>query len=447
MQYFTTQLSSYHQGTQNLRENQYRPAKKRRRSGHQDGSSDSEAEAQTASKTRTHFGASHAFPNISQLRVAGLLPEDGYKIPASPFPHAPISTVDENLTGLQIEEDIAAPPARLYAVNALSKGESLNKSSGITSLRKSHLEILSTVLHRCLLEQDYGRAGRAWGMLLRTFASGRVPIDLRNHGRWGIGAEILLRRKPGATANNTAGLQSEQESLNPDVFSERGFEWARDYYERLILQYPYRKISPHALDERSFYPAMFSLWIFEVCEKSKRTREKAQEITGRSRSRSMSVGGPLSDISSIVAVDEDSILAEELARAREIAARLDQLVASPPFDKQASLLQLRGDVALWMSVLLSGKFGDEDDDDDWDMESEDMSSGNHSISVDEKITQISDSIRELRMAEKFFERAETNGASRRTATLVSIGIKLKELFKKQTNLITRQEESEDITAL
>ncbi|EAT79978.2 hypothetical protein SNOG_12680 [Parastagonospora nodorum SN15] len=333
MQYFTTQLNSNQQTTHTLRENQYRRLRKRRRGDVSHDSSSPEPEATSKSASRDQSYASHASTEIAQLRVAGLLPDDESDVPPSPFPHAPVKAAEGRYGAGQLQEEIAKPPARLYAVDALYKNRPTNKQNEATSLRKTHLNVLSTLMHRCLLEGDYERAGRAWGMLLRTHVAGGHPVDPRNHGRWGVGAEILLRKAPNRIIDSNNMSNIDGQFREHDMFSEEGFDLAREYYERFIIQFPYRKLTPHSVDERTFYPAMFSLWVFEVCEKTR--------------------------------AQEDAVQTEELARAREIAERLDQLIASPPFDKQASLLHLRGHVSLWISTLLLGR---STDDEDWDMD-------------------------------------------------------------------------------
>jgi len=427
MQHFAPQYNSNQQTTHSLRASQYRKVRKRRRGEVQDDSSSPEPEPRTGLITKPLSYASHASPEIAQLRVAGLVPEDEFEIPPSPFPHAPAKAIKEPYGRKEIQEEIAKSPTRLYAVNALSKTASLNKQSEATSLKKTHLNVLSTVMHRCLLDHDYARAGRAWGMLLRTQVTGGHPVDPRNHDRWGIGAEILLRGRPSNVSNDDARQLPDEEALSESMFSEEGFELAREYYERLIIQYPYRKLNPHGVDERTFYPAMFSLWIFEVCEKSKRARRRANEHVRRRRSRSMSINSVPGDRPDQSRTREDAIQVEELARAMEIAERLDQLVASPPFDKHASLLDLRGQVSMWTSVLVAGNFDDEDDS---DLETTDQSLEENASSATEQVARLTNLQRELQQAQQFFQKAEANGAPRRTTALASIDIKLKELARR-----------------
>jgi nucleoid-associated protein YgaU len=405
MHHFATQLHGGQQTTYSLRSRQYSTHRTRPRAGRDDSSPSPEPPAATQSVP------------TAQLRVAGLSPRDESQVPPAPFPHAPATAARDRYGASRLQKELAKPPVRLYAANASSKG---GEETRAASLKVTHLNVLSTVMHRCLLEGDYERAGRAWGMLLRTQIAGR-PVDPRNQGRWGVGAEILLHRTSQPTT--VEELQAEQQALNEGMFSEEGFELARDYYRLLINNYPNRKLAPFALDDRTFYPAMFSLWIFEVSESSKRARSQAQDADQR-RSRSMSVDSVLGDTLHDLSAQEDAIEASELARTNEIAERMDGLIGSPPFDKQANLLQLRGHVSLWRSSLLAGKV---DDEEDLDMEppegSRDLASG----TAVEHFTRLTACRRELLNAQILFQRAEMNGASRQGATTASIDLRLREL--------------------
>ncbi|KAH8709978.1 hypothetical protein GQ44DRAFT_731368 [Phaeosphaeriaceae sp. PMI808] len=417
MDYFATQLNNNQQTTHSLRATQYRSRRKRRRDEEND---DSSSPGSPDPETRA---PSHALLEAAQLRVAGLSSQDESDIPSSPFPHVPFEAIKEHYGPCGIQREIAKPPTRLYLLHASSS----DKQNEVTALRTTHLNVLSTLMHRCLLEQDYERAGRAWGMLLRTQVAGGHPVDPRNHARWGIGAEILLRRKSVVASNNNTDVsQPHRQTTNRDAFSEQGFELAKEYYERLIIQHPNRRLTPNAVDERTFYPAMFSLWIFETCEKSRRTRREGKSTSPPLWSRNKSYDSVLGDDQDSLHSHEEAIQIEELASAKEIAKRIDQLIASPPFDKQASLLQLRGHVGLWISALLAGIGAD---DEDWDMGSTNRSDGGVTLSPVEQLTRLTNYQRELQLARQFFQKAETNGASRQTATLASIDIKLKQLAK------------------
>ncbi|KAF1830034.1 hypothetical protein BDW02DRAFT_642448 [Decorospora gaudefroyi] len=317
MQYFTTQLRDEQQQTRSLRASHYTKARKFQKA-HPHGTppTDTEVEVEPRHRPTDQSYSSFAAPELAQLRVAGLLPELGEEPPPAPFPHAPapapapasVVAKDQHHGPANVQEEMAKPPSSLYAINATSKTDTLFGHGVGDGQKKKQLNALSTVMHRCLLAGDYARAGRAWGIILRTQVAGGRPVDPRNHGRWGLGAEILLRRP-----------QHPSEPTVSDRFSIESFQHAREYYDRLLVQYPNRKLQPHAVDARTFYPPMFSLWIYEVCEKAKRARP-----------------------------DES---AEERTSATEIAHRIDEIIASPPFDRQTTLLHLRANVALWIADL------------------------------------------------------------------------------------------------
>lgn len=412
MQYFSPQLREDQLRSRSLRASQYSRARKTT-----DKKNPHDSHTDVQDTTHSHAGASG--PEIDQLRVAGLLPTPDVQLPPAPFPHAP-ARVENELDGpASVQEEMARAPSRLYAVNATSKNGADRDQREAD--KKASLDKVSTLMHLCLLKGDYERASRAWGAILRTHVAGGRPVDPRNHGRWGIGAEIALRRNP-LTRNETSQNNPQHHGIGR--FSEQGFELAREYYERLIIQHPTRKLQPHSVDERMFYPPMFSLWIYEVCEKSKRARSQLQdEISARSpSSRSMSVDSVHGEKPDEVHAKEEAVQIEELAQAMEIAERLDQVIASPPFDRQASLLQLRGNVALWITDLTLGKTGS---DDDWDT---DIQLGNK-VSTAGQLKRLTNAQRELQAAQAFFERAATNGADGQAATLSSIDSKRKELAK------------------
>jgi hypothetical protein len=425
MQHFTTQLRDEQETTRTLRASHYKKARKQQNIQDEDEPPtgvEAEDEDETQENSRSRSYALLAAPEIAQLRVAGLLPEDGKKVPPAPFPHAPGRVSKDHYGPAKVQEEMARSPSRLYALNATSKGDAVLGQRG--AQKKTQLNNLSTLMHRCLLEGNYARAGRAWGMILRTQVVGGRPVDPRNHGRWGIGAEIALRRK-----QQTHGEQQlEPQSTEPGRFSEEGFALAREYYDRLLIQYPHRRTQPHAVDNRTFYAPMFSLWIYEVCEKSKRAKLQLQdESANQSRSsRSISVDSVSGEKPDDSRAKEATQL-DELTRAMEIAERLDQVMASPPFDKHSNLLQLRGNVGLWISDLTIGKTGL---DEDWDT---DVPARNRRDSGDEPVVEeqrrYKNAQRELQQARTFFERAAANGTQGQAATMSNIDIKLREVAK------------------
>ena len=265
--------------------------------------------------------------------------------PFSPFPHAAVK--ESGTAKLPIDQELAELNPPLYVPPSTPEDKS-------TSLRRRHLDNLTTILHRCMLKGDWQRASRTWALLIRTEIAGR-GIDVRRNGRWGIGAEMLMRR--GAQRNQDDNFGSpenedcgEAANVEQPQFSDEGYKLAREYYERLILQYPHAPYSQRSLDAATIYPALFNIWIYEVQDRSKRARW----MLDSSVSTSDDFGGNSPSGNAFIAEQNsrlERIRSKELEQALPIAQRMDELLISPPYDTSPVLLQLRGMVAVWISDL------------------------------------------------------------------------------------------------
>ncbi|KAK3051257.1 hypothetical protein LTR09_007653 [Extremus antarcticus] len=298
--------------------------KKRKRG--EEGSDDEQASNGSAPETYTR--PYHAISTKDPYHIAGISREQPF--PPAPFPHAAIKAPSKPKPS--IDDELAALNPPLYLPPA--QGEEKTSSS-----RRRHLDNLTTILHRSLLRNDWPRASRAWSILIRTESNGHA-IDIRRHGRWGIGAELLMRR---------GGSDSQGES----PFSDDGFKLARQYYERLILQYPHTAQSQYYAQNRdsinatAVYPTLFNIWVFEVQDRSKRARKEVS-------SNIVDSAASVSEIWSELFEDQvqlRKIRSLELEQALPIAQRMDELLLSPPYDTNTTLLELRGMVALWISDL------------------------------------------------------------------------------------------------
>jgi RNA polymerase I specific initiation factor len=229
-----------------------------------------------------------------------------------------------------------------------AKGNSL---LGGQSLHQQHLAVMTTILHRSLLEEDFVRAGRALGMILRDEMGGK-PVDVRAEGRWGVGAEILMRQDSQLQQriwerSNLSSSEQEAPPRRPRAwFTRKGFEDAKKYYERLIVQYPFYKQSPDSVSALDFYPAMFGLWIYVVDQETKLRRTESQDTDFGL----LGDGERQGDSSSQVKIDqyEHQIGREEILQAKEIAERMDSVMSILPYRENVDLIRLRGMVELWI---------------------------------------------------------------------------------------------------
>jgi len=334
-----------------LTREQKREAKKRKRD-EESGSSDAERPSSDSDDDAKPYSVRASAPSVNKTdpyHVAGLSRE--HPLPRYPFPHAPVKSADVPRRSSQ--EELAAVNPPLYVPKVEVDDQS-------TSLKRRHLDNITVILHRCMLKGDWERASRAWGLLARTEIAG-LGIDVRQHGRWGIGAEILMRREKAKVPEQSAAARRSSEDdtslLHDEVsdsptnqpahrFADEGFKLAREYYERLVLQYPYTPHTQHTINAKVFYPALFDIWVYEVQARYQRLRDEASRAR---RSSSHSIASDNADEHASTAYQD--LASREIADATPIAERLDELLLSPPYDVSEPLLRLRGMMGLWMSDL------------------------------------------------------------------------------------------------
>jgi hypothetical protein len=348
-------------------------------------------------------------PNEShQYRIAGFPLHQ--ELPQGHFPHGP--TQDEN-----IKRDTTA--RQLKALAGLSPPIYPPQSAQQGNIRFQHLGALAAILHRCMLQGDYVRAGRAWGLILRESYRG-FQMDARNETRWGIGAEILLRRDQQDTSVSLGtGKTSDAADSKPLNFTAKGFAEAKEYYERLILNHPFSKTSPQSISSLHFYPAMFGLWVYVTQEESNMTRKEAairqeEESEGFSEDEGSDFEfGQRRKQQSKADAAISSIRAQELEQAQQIGTRMDQLLGSPPYSDSPELLELRGMVSLWIGDLLISALAlpvDFDEDYDNDRMLIDGAPGSlearreHRLATEKKAVEVQRSV-------EFFEKAKKRGRS------------------------------------
>ncbi|KAL4903610.1 extracellular mutant protein 11-domain-containing protein [Aspergillus multicolor] len=313
-----------------------------------------------------------------QYRVAGLsfneeLPDTKY------FPHAPVKEKDPEDEGKTFKgkgkgrkakkKDREAKDADGGVNHRRSVPKQLSKLSPPIyvpqsaaqqgNLRLRHLAVLTSVLHRCLLEGDYIRAGRAWGLIIREQFGG-TPIDVRTDDRWGIGAEILLRKDRQISDEHLGIKRTDYGSYVEKprlLFTREGFKAAKLYYEILITQHPFQKDRPELISALHFYPAMFGLWIYVAQEESADARRERKAGCGSGSGPEPDEPEPGSENDGQSdGVDDQSLAAEsrkiELSEAEKIAESMDAIITSPPYSDSPELLELRGMVCEWIADLV-----------------------------------------------------------------------------------------------
>lgn len=347
-------------------------------------------------------------PNEShQYRIAGF--PFHAELPGGNFPHQPAK--DEPITKVKA-------PGHLRALADLSPPIYPPQSVQEGNIRFQHLGVLTTILHRCMLQGDYARAGRAWGLILREEYRG-FRMDVRNEARWGIGAEILLRRnQQEAPPSPGASKAPDATVTTPLTSTTKGFAEAKEYYERLILNHPYMKSSPHSISSLHFYPAMFGLWVYVSQEESNTARKdialrQEDESDGFSDDEDPETElghGQMPRNKTATAISK--VRLRELEQAQQIAARMDQLLMSPPFSDSPELLELRGMVSLWVGDLFLSALVTPIDEEDEDSDRMLMDEGPGSLEA-RRAQRLATEKREAEVQKsiEFFEKAKKRGRS------------------------------------
>lgn len=409
---------------------------KRKRSSHDDGD-DHDAEDQEEEEgydNDINGGIDDRHSQHGQYRtVSDDLAEDRHSVYSSRAPSSQVLTPDEQrqfiAAGLDLDSELPgdqfphraptlAGPRSYNSYGRIHKGLSKLREpvydpipTGRRSLRLQHLAVITAILHRCLMAGDYVRAGRAWGLILRD-SFGGIPVQVKYTARWGIGAEVLLwsgfDRKSVLPPSEESGDAPRRPPYR-QWFTREGFEKAKDYYERLILHYPYSKSHPHSLNPLDFYPAMYGLWISIAQEESRTAREitNDDDYGGDDNNDSYMGDDPmeLASDSGEVAPRKHTgqrkkiidARAKELAEAEKIASELDKILLSPPYSDSPRLLELRGMISQWIGDLHVSSITADDPD---NMPADDVQ-----LSLDYRRA-IEQQDKEIAKAEEFFERAK-----------------------------------------
>lgn len=243
---------------------------------------------------------------------------------------SPLEKIQRRLAGHSFDQPIPPLPFPHAAPreNETSRSRTIpdvKPTHASRSLHLQHLAALTAIIHRSILSQDYARAARAMGLMLRDdTVAGYAPI--RNKGFMGIAAEILLRQDQGKESRNS-------DSSPPFHVSPIGLENAKRLYETLIIRHPYHKSWPESVNAIDFYLAMFNVWIHAVAVSEDNLDSPPSS--------------PRFD-----QLDPQSLAkARELDEANQIATRMDECMASIPYMDEPELIRLRAMVDLWLADL------------------------------------------------------------------------------------------------
>jgi hypothetical protein len=371
------------------------PGRKRKRSKKYDSSSSEEDNNSLSSEDENRAASTNPLSltqvEIAQYKLAGLginetLPSENVK----DFPHRalPIQALrDQSRKWNNKGKGLVRSDPGDSSEDEAKEPDKVRRTERGPRLRLQHLSVLTTILQRCLLEGDIRRATRAYAMLVRGQVSGQA-IDLRGSWYWAIGAELLVRSQDRETkrfsyddssdSDSESRQREEVKNLGKRWGTKEGSERANDFYERLILQHPYKRQFDASINALDFWPAMLSCEIygiqFEEREALERLRKEEDEEDGDEWSGSESENEPGLDETEDQAnksmpgdgrrkslqlqrrkerrwIERDETRQVALAASEKIAARLDELMSMPPYSDSHKLLKIRGMLALYIGDL------------------------------------------------------------------------------------------------
>lgn len=238
--------------------------------------------------------------------------------------------------------------------------------------RIKHMSFMMAILHRCLQEGDIIRAKRAFSLLIRT-----KDVDIRLNEMWSLGTEILMRhgstidlQSPEGVDDTGSGGTSHSNAAAsrpyPRWGSARNIHKVRDYLETLSQHYPYDSNYPRSTSAIDFWPALYSIEIYNVDIECKRTLHRLEESSAMNEDDSMIDPPELytetEDYDTAMQRREDDRVSKRWAAkdeirhtaqeaAQAIAERLDNLMQTNPFTTHIELLRLRGMLALYIGDL------------------------------------------------------------------------------------------------
>lgn len=298
-------------------------------------------------------------PNlIRQFALAGLAHADENPADLIPdFPHRSLDSAaarrptsldaetdaDENDNDNEEEDDAAAA----------KPGPKQHKDRP----RDTHYDVLLQSIHRFLDAGDVEKAARAFGLLLQLRPGGK-PVDVKWHNLWALGAEILMREgeRPATTPPPTTG------TLTDDAQPRPFHRWGRAanmpkvkaYLDTLIQQHPYDHKHTRAVCAVDFWVASLGCDVYNA---------HAEHVLGLERAAEDEALEAFDAFDDVVDPDEpdaearaaqarDELRLRALRAMRAVTKTMDELMAEPPYSKNAHMLRLRAMAALYVADLL-----------------------------------------------------------------------------------------------
>ncbi|KAF4952383.1 hypothetical protein FGADI_6815 [Fusarium gaditjirri] len=290
---------------------------------------------------------SHSPGLVAQFAIAGLSETD--ENPSQrirDFPHRGISS--NEAFAIEAESDDDPETEGDEAALPKSKKSTSRKRGG-------HFDVLLQSIHSFLDRGEIAQASRAYGLILQLRPSG-LPIDVRHHDLWAIGAEILMRE--GEDTLQQDGISHENQTDSTKRWGRAAnINKVKAYFDALIQQHPYDYKTPKVVSALDFWIALFSCEIYNTHAEHILALDRLEsEIDEDPRRESFSNESIASDETDSIEArklhKKDELRVQALFIMKDITKRMDALMQDMPYSRNQHYLRLRAMASFYIADLV-----------------------------------------------------------------------------------------------
>ncbi|KAF5578179.1 uncharacterized protein FSUBG_13846 [Fusarium subglutinans] len=291
---------------------------------------------------------SHSPGVVAQFSIAGLSETDENPSQRTrDFPHRGISS--NEAFSIEAESDEDPETEGDEAARPKPKKSPSRKRGG-------HFDVLLQSIHYFLDRGEIVKASRAYGLILHLRPSG-LPIDIRHHDLWAVGAEILMREGE-ETSQQDEGSHDNQPNPTKRWGRAANMSKAKAYFDALIQQHPYDYKTPKVVSALDFWIAQFSCEIYNTHTEHILALDRLDsEIDEDSRRESFgndesTASDETDSVEARKLHKKDELRVQALSIMKDITKRMDVLMQDMPYSRNQHYLRLRAMASFYMADLV-----------------------------------------------------------------------------------------------
>ncbi|KAL6402853.1 hypothetical protein AUP68_12180 [Ilyonectria robusta] len=300
---------------------------------------------------------SHPPGMVHQFATAGLTEMD--EDPSQLVPDFPHRSLRPGAPGRNVEPDSEADEPEADE-NGKASGGKKKKTTTRERGRGGHYEVLLQSVHQFLDQGDIDKAARGYGLLLQLRPGG-MPVDVRRHSLWAIGAEILMRQGEQPIVDGEA--TDDDDHLSATLGGLR--RWGRAanmnkvkaYFDTLTQQHPYDYKHPRAVCAVDFWVAMLSCEIYNAHTEHILALDRTVSATLDESPQSFGADDSFGseepeEREAQLQRRKEELRLQALATMRAITKKMDTVMQDLPYSRNHQLLRLRAMASLYVADLV-----------------------------------------------------------------------------------------------